>query len=1010
MSHIGTRCGRVTVGHSIDVASGELSATRVDHELEGVVPFSVGRTFNTRFVEKPLLDEVKKFPFGPGWRASWQIELRLCPKGFIYTRVDGEEFSLYDSDTKERSFAVTGKLITSANGVELQRIDACHVRVVGFGTHRSMNSLVFEDWTHEQYRLKSIERTRKARLDFSYDEHSRVIGVSQSREKRGYQIQYQGDRVSRVLLHLPDGLSRLVAEYHYDTNGRLIEVIDSRGSAVRYTYDNENRVTHEESRNGSAYDLRYQGGTRVDARGKDGFDACSVQIDRDGCTTQVTDSHGHVKRYMWNNCGQVLKTILPTGNVTSQIFDQHARLIQYGQEDGSTIDHEFDELGRTECIRTSHGEKTEFHYDEHHRLIAYEELVNDVVATRVKFTHDEDHNVTSIQINEEPPWKYEYTAYGEVARITDPSGATASSFYDERGGVLSATNWDGQTWKYTWDAMGRVLTEADPLDQTLHITYLDDDGRSMRVRDRDGRIYARHVSDDERSIRVVLPGGATRSLELSSHGMPVRLTDEMGAVMRLEWGTEPGELTRIINADGAEYTFEYDADLRIISRKTFDGRTLKTEYKRGRVVATLDGAGQKTKYEYNARGVVSKQTNPDGVTRFGYDLQGLLTDIQTPSSRLTLHRDAQGRIVAEDVDGVKVECRLDVMGQPIAHSTPYGPATSFAWTPGGDCQSIRYGDVAVTFARDVFGREVGRQVGEAGYFQQSYDPIGRLLTQAFHRTPDTQPGAKAFAPEVLRRLVFDARGFLESMDDRQRGPTRLLHNARGDLTGVVRKNGISDFYMYDECQNRCYHAATQHGVALAAALDQAERERDVYGEPPFDVIAQTAQRFPHHENNQGYEAGVRNTILHGPGHKTEFEYNANGQVFAKTVARGTEKYTYRYDWNARGELIAVTTPNGKKWEYRYDGSGRRIEKRSPVGDVWRYVWMGHKLLHTLKNDKLAESYLHEPGGGCPILRDDGVVHFILPDQNESSAEEVGKDGRLEYVYQKGTWGEGFRAG
>jgi YD repeat-containing protein len=95
--------------------------------------------------------------------------------------------------------------------------------------------------------------------------------------------------------------------------------------------------------------------------------------------------------------------------------------------------------------------------------------------------------------------------------------------------------------------------------------------------------------------------------------------------------------------------------------------------------------------------------------------------------------------------------------------------------------------------------------------------------------------------------------------------------------------------------------------------------------------------------------------------------------------------------------VTFTTPNGKVWTYRYDGAGRRIEKRSPTGDTWRYVWMGAVLMHTLKNDELAETYVHEPGGTCPILRDDGAVHFILPDQNDSPSEEVGADGKLEWT-------------
>ena len=101
---------------------------------------------------------------------------------------------------------------------------------------------------------------------------------------------------------------------------------------------------------------------------------------------------------------------------------------------------------------------------------------------------------------------------------------------------------------------------------------------------------------------------------------------------------------------------------------------------------------------------------------------------------------------------------------------------------------------------------------------------------------------------------FDECGFLASIDDSLRGATRLMHNARGDLTGVVRERGASDFYAYDPCQNRVYHAATEHGAALAPALDKASRERATMGDIPVDLVA---ARFPHHEASFGYEPGDR---------------------------------------------------------------------------------------------------------------------------------------------------------
>ena len=236
-----------------------------------------------------------------------------------------------------------------------------------------------------------------------------------------------------------------------------------------------------------------------------------------------------------------------------------------------------------------------------------------------------------------------------------------------------------------------------------------------------------------------------------------------------------------------------------------------------------------------------------------------------------------------------------------------------------------------------------------------------------------------------------------------------MHNARGDLTGVVRERGASDFYAYDPCQNRVYHAATEHGAALASALDKASRERATMGDIPVDLVA---ARFPHHAASFGYEPGDRVVVVARADSRTELTYDANGQVVSKTIIRGPERTTWGYAWNARGELVRLTTPNGKVWTYRYDGAGRRVEKKSPTGDTWRYVWMGAVLLHTLRNDALAETYIHEPGGTCPILRAtaDGDVRFILPDQNDAPSEEIGPEGKLEWAARKGTWGEGFNAG
>ena len=49
----------------------------------------------------------------------------------------------------------------------------------------------------------------------------------------------------------------------------------------------------------------------------------------------------------------------------------------------------------------------------------------------------------------------------------------------------------------------------------------------------------------------------------------------------------------------------------------------------------------------------------------------------------------------------------------------------------------------------------------------------------------------------------------------------------------------------------------------------------------------------------------------------------------------------------------------------------------------------HTRAGTLRDGALVEGYLHEPGGTCPLLRQDETgVHYILPDQNDGPSEEV----------------------
>lgn len=146
--------------------------------------------------------------------------------------------------------------------------------------------------------------------------------------------------MARVVLHLPDRTAQRAAEYGYDARGRLASVRDARGVAAQYAYDDEDRIVRDEKRGGSVYTVRYgRDGRYAYACGTGGYEERSLRYDKHAQKTWVTDSHGGVTVYEWNERGQVVKTTTPCGVVTRAEFDDRGRPVRQTLENGELREH-----------------------------------------------------------------------------------------------------------------------------------------------------------------------------------------------------------------------------------------------------------------------------------------------------------------------------------------------------------------------------------------------------------------------------------------------------------------------------------------------------------------------------------------------------------------------------------------------------------------------------------------------------------------------------------------------
>jgi YD repeat-containing protein len=103
---------------------------------------------------------------------------------------------------------------------------------------------------------------------------------------------------------------------------------------------------------------------------------------------------------------------------------------------------------------------------------------------------------------------------------------------------------------------------------------------------------------------------------------------------------------------------------------------------------------------------------------------------------------------------------------------------------------------------------------------------------------------------------------------------------------------------------------------------------------------------------------------HGPA-QVHYEHDAQGRVVVRRRKRLSRKPdVWRYTWDSEDRLVAVVTPDGARWQYRYDPYGRRIAKErlapdgSGVVEQTMFAWDGFVLAE--QTTRAADGSAHCP--------------------------------------------------
>jgi len=405
------------------------------------------------------------------------------------------------------------------------------------------------------------------------------------------------------------GKDTIINETAYDVNGNESAVTDGNGNVTTYTYDDQNRVTGVNRKNGNetisnsiSYDMGTDGKT----------------------TTSVKDANGHVNKEVTNEAGLTESTTdLGDGEeqiTTAYSYDTNGNKIRETYADGGykTFDHDRkNRLIKTESYEAgeageSIGEKTlktVYSYDINDRLLeSVDYQIDGAEETAVRYTEyqydrrgqttgyaelSQENAPTADEIKAHQI-RYYYDSDGKLTKVTYPTtknGVQALAYeYDQngwltkiKGEVQSAdTSTEKTVRSYTYDSYGKVKEIKDyrdllnSSDQAVKKDYTYDSYSKVNetkayTYDALGRLTKTVTTDHKNDDKTKT---VTYTYDAENRLSKVSVTGKDGKTAVIQQNRYNGDGQRIQKVEGSKTTNYYYQD-GVVSYTT-DGDNIQT--------------------------------------------------------------------------------------------------------------------------------------------------------------------------------------------------------------------------------------------------------------------------------------------------------------------------------------------------------------------------------------------------------------------------------------------------
>lgn len=728
-------------------------------------------------------------------------------------------------------------------------------------------------------------------------------------------------------LTFPDGTAWL-----FDASGRLEKITNPRSHSITLTHSTQlDRVTDSMGRQ---IDLTWVGGRIATiTTPAAGGPTAQLAYDGSGNLTSLTDARGHAWAFTYDA--------------------QHRLLTETDRRGVVVLTNTYAGDGRIASQADAAGQLTTF-------------AASPLAGSRLQVvvTPPSGNAITQV-----------YGANGQLLRVTDGEGHTASFGWDAQGELAAATDKLGRTLAFENDSRGNLISATDRLGNTTTVTYsglnqpaeitspigttrltylANGNPRDLWLPDK----YLALLSyDGQNQLTSVNHNGRTWKYQYNAQGMRTRIEDPTGkaylmtydAAGRLTQVTLPdglgtfqytwdagSNLTTLTNPAGHQTTFAYDAENNVTSR-TFvpTNATESLTYDTlGRVHTHTDAMGGVTTYTYDVDSNVVAVTDADGITtQLAYDRRNLLRTITYPSgSQETITRDANGRETA--------------LANSLGHT----------WLAAFDAEG------RTTEVRDPLGAVTRLLRGPDSRDLILTNAVGEKDRLAFSALGD--PTAVTAANGDGISTEYDLFGSVGRLVDARGSEWRLAYDKAARVTSVTGPDGASERYVYD-------------ALGRLTTLTRPSGEQVTFQYTPESRLSRVTLPGGSQVNfAYAYSgAGLAVTVTEPLGVST-LTYDKLERLIERTDAQGN---TVKFSYTLAGRLATVTYPGNRVLAYTYDGAGRLQRLADWTGKVTTLHYdavdrlsrldlpNGTATVYTYDPNSQLTSLAHLGTGGSPLL-------------------------------------------